>query len=185
MTDWPFGTLRPLSYEFIMADPPWSFENWSVAGEAKNAKAHYECMSTDAIKALPVSHLARGDCFLFLWATAPMLPVALEVMKAWGFDYRTMGFWDKRTATGKRAFGPGYRARTAAEPWLLGVIGNPSNTRSSRNVIEGLAREHSRKPEEAYAWAESYMPQACRCELFSRTNRTGWDCWGNETGKFA
>ena len=184
MMDWPFAPLRPLTYGMIVADPPWNFMNWSVKGEKKNAKHHYECMDLDAIKALPVSQLASGDCCLFLWATWPMLDKAFEVMSAWGFDYKTGGVWHKKTVNGKTAFGTGYRVRSASEPFLLGFIGNPINSRSERNVIEGLVREHSRKPDEAYAWAERYLPDAWRVEIFSRTDRPGWDSWGDETGKF-
>ncbi|SDH89786.1 S-adenosylmethionine-binding domain-containing protein, partial [Roseospirillum parvum] len=65
MTDcWPFGRLRPLSYGAIIADPPWEQALWSPKGERKAPQAHYGCMSLDAIKALPVGHLARGDCLL-------------------------------------------------------------------------------------------------------------------------
>src|SRR5204863_3383820 len=63
---WPFGTLRPLSYDVIMVDPPWSFDNWSIGGNAKNAKAKYACMPLAEIAALPVGHLARGDAWLWL-----------------------------------------------------------------------------------------------------------------------
>jgi N6-adenosine-specific RNA methylase IME4 len=181
---WPFGQLQPLRYGMIMADPPWDFSNYSEKGELKNAKHHYACMSIDDIKALPVGHLAGPDCCLFMWATWPMLPQAMETMAAWGFSYRTGGAWHKKTKHGKTAFGTGYRVRCASEPFLLGFIGNPVNSRSERNVIEGLAREHSRKPDEAYAWAERYMSDARRLELFSREQRIGWDTWGNEVGKF-
>jgi N6-adenosine-specific RNA methylase IME4 len=184
MEGWPFGDLRPFSYEFIMADPPWSFDNWSAAGEVKNAKAQYSCMDLEAIQKLPVGHLAAPDCCMFLWATWPLLPEALTVMTAWGFPYVTGGAWHKKTVGGKTAFGTGYRVRCASEPFLLGFIGNPKNSRGERNLIEGVVREHSRKPEAAFAWAERYLPFARRLELFSRTNREGWDCWGDEIGKF-
>ena len=182
---WPFGEeLKPFSYDLIMADPPWSFDNWSPAGELKNAKHHYRCMPIEDIRALPVGHLAAPDCCLFLWATWPLLLEATAVMQAWGFTYLTGGAWHKRTVNGKTAFGTGYRARCASEPFLLGFIGNPATSRAERNLIEGVVREHSRKPEEAFAWAERYMPHARRLELFSRQSRPGWDCWGNESGKF-
>lgn len=183
-TSWPFGELKPFGYDLIMADPPWSFDNWSTAGELKNAKHHYACMALEDIKVLPVSYLAAPDCCLFLWATWPLLPEALEVMKAWCFTYATGGAWHKRTASGKTAFGTGYRVRCASEPFLLGFLGNPRNSRSERNIIEGVVRDHSRKPETAFEWAERYMPNARRLELFSRQNRPGWSSWGNEAGKF-
>lgn len=181
---WPFGNLATLAYDLIMADCPWDFQLYSEKGSSKSAQAQYDCMGIGALKALPVGHLARGDAALFMWATWPMLPQAIEVMSAWGFPYTSGGVWHKKTTHGHTAFGTGYRLRSASEPWLLGIVGNPKTSRSHRNVIEGLAREHSRKPEEAYAWCESYMPNARRADLFSRTTRLGWEAWGNEVGKF-
>lgn len=181
---WPFSDLRPLSYDLIMADPPWSFHLWSAKGEAKSAQAQYACMSIADIKALPVSQLARGDSLLWLWCTWPLLREAIETVDAWGFKYVTGGAWAKRTKHGKAAFGTGYRLRSACEPFLIGTIGNPDTTRSVRNLIDGLAREHSRKPDEAFAMAEQLMPKAFRVELFSRQRRPGWDSWGNQTDAF-
>ena len=91
---WPFSPLAPLSYDLIMADPPWRYKNWSAKGEHKNASAHYDCMDLDAIKALPVHQLAAPNCLLWLWATNPMLDQAVDVLKAWGFyvrDCRNLG----------------------------------------------------------------------------------------------
>ncbi len=182
---WPFGALKMFGYDLIMADPPWRFDLWSAKGAAKAPQAHYACMALADIKALPVGDLARGDALLWLWATHPMLPQALEVMAAWGARYVTSGVWVKKTRTGKLAFGAGYRLRSASEPFLLGTWGNPETVPVVRTAIEGLAREHSRKPEEAFAEAERLMPRAFRCELFSRSWRPGWDAWGDEAGKFA
>jgi N6-adenosine-specific RNA methylase IME4 len=182
---WPFGTLTPLSYDVIMADPPWDYANWSEGGNAKNAKAQYACMPLAEIAALPVGHLARGDAWLWLWATYPMLPQAMQVMSAWGFPYVTGGTWVKRGASGKLAMGTGYVLRSCSEIFLLGKHGAPRIcSRAIRNVIEAPRREHSRKPEEAYAMAETLFGPARRADLFSRASRLGWDAWGNEAGKF-
>lgn len=167
-----------------MADPPWLYENWSAAGEHKNATAKYDCMDLEAIKALPVSHLAGGDCLLWLWATNPMLPQAFEVMSAWGFTFKTAGTWVKRTTNGKVAFGTGYVLRSANEPFLIGTTGKPKTARNVRSVVDAVAREHSRKPDEAFAAAEKLIPGARRVELFSRQTRTGWSTWGDENAKF-
>lgn len=184
MTAWPFGALKMFGYDLIIADPPWSFATWSAKGHGKAPQNHYSCMPLDAIKALPVSQLARGDALLWLWATHPMLPEALGVMAAWGARFVTSGVWVKKTSTGKLAFGTGYRLRSASEPFLIGAWGNPETRPVVRTAIEGRAREHSRKPDEAFAEAERMMPRAFRCELFSRTSRPGWDAWGDEAGKF-
>lgn len=182
---WPFGDLRPLSYGLIMVDFPWRFANWSAKGEVKNPVAHYACMTLAEMKAFPVAELAAPDCLLWMWATNPMLPQAFEVMSALGFTFKTAGHWVKRTVHGKLAFGTGYVLRSAGEPFLIGTIGKPATSRSVRSVIEGPVREHSRKPDEAYAAAEALVPGAIRrADLFSREARPGWDTWGLEAGKF-
>jgi hypothetical protein len=108
----------------------------------------------------------------------------LEVVRAWRFEYVTMGTWAKRTKTGKLRWGTGYRLRSTSEPFLIGVRGSPKNARNVPSHIDGLAREHSRKPEEAYAAAERLMPHARRADVFSRQRRPGWDSFGDEDGKF-
>lgn len=185
MSSWPWGSLKIFGYDMIMADPPWSYENWSKKGEHKNASAKYDCMSIEDIKRLPVNQLARPDAVLWLWATNPLLKEAFDVLHAWGFTFKTAGHWVKRTKRGKLAFGTGYILRCAGEPFLIGTIGKPSCARNVRSVVEGLAREHSRKPEEAYTAAERLLPDAySRLDLFSRQVRPGWTAWGNETNKF-
>lgn len=171
-------------YGMIMADPPWSFENWSTAGERKNAKSHYGCMSLDDIMVMPVGHLAQPNAVLFLWATNPMLREAIQVLEAWGFSYKTAGHWSKKTKNGRQCFGTGYVLRSAGEPFLIGTLGRPKTARNVRSVIEGVVREHSRKPEEAYRAAEALVPDVHRLDLFSREERPGWDCFGDEIGKF-
>lgn len=171
-------------YCLIVADPPWSYANWSKSGEHKNASAKYDCMGLEAIKTMQVGHLAAKDCVLWLWATNPLLDQAFDVMRAWGFQFKTAGHWSKKTATGKQAFGTGYLLRCAGEPFLIGTMGRPNTSKSVRSVIEGPVREHSRKPEEAFRAAEQLCGDVPRIELFSRQERPGWDVFGNETGKF-
>lgn len=172
-------------YGLIMADPPWAFETYSEKGHEKAAQAHYDCTSLDWIKKLPVGHLAAPDCVLWLWATNPMLPEAIEVMRSWGFQFKTAGHWSKKTSKGNQAFGTGYILRCAGEPFLIGTVGSPETAKSVRSVVEGPVREHSRKPEEAFEAAERLCGDVLRIELFSRQERAGWDVMGNEVGKFA
>lgn len=181
---WPFTGLAPMAYDLIMADPPWRFDLWSDAGEEKSPQAQYATMDLAAIQALPVADLARRDSLLWLWATFPLLPQALTVLAAWRFRYVTGGVWAKRTVHDKAAFGTGYVLRSSCEPFLIGKVGEPKTTRSVRNLVAGPLREHSRKPDEAYAAAEALMPGAIRADLFARQRRPGWDGWGNELGKF-
>lgn len=182
--DWPFAGINPHSADLIMADPPWRFETRSEEGLGKSAQAHYACLGLDAIKSLPVLDLAAPHAVLWLWATNPMLPDAFEVLKAWGFAFKTAGHWVKTTTHGKIAFGTGYILRCAGEPFLIGTRGEPKTSRSVRSVIMAPVREHSRKPDEAFAEAERLMPRARRLELFSRQSRPGWATWGNEAQKF-
>jgi N6-adenosine-specific RNA methylase IME4 len=197
LSTWPFvndddaiaagcvPALTPFAYGLLMVDPPWSFKTYSPNGHGKSAQRHYQCMTLADIMALPVNHLAADDCCLFLWATWPMLDQCMSTLDAWGFSYKTGGVWIKRTSRGNLHFGTGYRARSACEPFLLGFRGNPRNSRSERNLIDGPVRGHSVKPESAYEWCERYLPGVRRAEVFSRTPRPGWDTWGNEAGKFA
>lgn len=178
-------TLPTQRFGLIMADPPWRFATRSTKGiTAKGASGQYRTMSLEAIMAMPVAEIAEDDCLLWLWATNPMLPQAFEVMRAWGFTFKTAGHWAKTTRFGKLAFGTGYIFRCAGEPYLVGTRGRPKCTRAVRSVIMGRVREHSRKPDEAFAAAEQLMPDARRIELFSRESRPGWSTWGDETGKF-
>lgn len=187
---WPFGELRPLSFGVIMSDPPWAFANYSEAGDVKNAKAQYDCMSTEEIAALPVGYLASGDCWLWLWCTHPMLHDGFKVMDAWGFKFVTSGVWVKRgrdteSKKGKLAFGTGYVLRSCSEPFLIGKIGEPrAHSKSVRTVFEAPRRQHSRKPDMAYKIAETLFGPGNRADLFSRQTRPGWTPWGWETTKF-
>jgi N6-adenosine-specific RNA methylase IME4 len=182
---WPFGDIRPFSAGAILADPPWSYEMRSEKGYAKSPEAHYATMSEVEIAALPVNQLAQRDCLLWLWTVWPHLPVALRVMRAWGFTYKTGGSWTKLTPAGKRAFGTGYIFRSTTEPFLIGTIGDPQiGSRSVRNLIESQRREHSRKPPEARAMVEQLMPRAFALELFAREPWPGHRVWGLEQDKF-
>lgn len=184
---WPFPGLDPGAYNLIYADPAWEFATRSPKGRKKCADAHYRCMPLKDMMRLPVGDLAAKDACLFMWATWPMLLQAIELMSAWGFVYKSGGAWAKLTKNGKVAFGTGYRVRCASEPFLLGFRGKVKNSRRHRNVIIAKNREHSRKPDEAFTWVDSYLvgENIRKVELFARTNRPGWQSWGDEVGKFA
>ena len=190
---WPFGAFPPLSYDIILADPPTDFKTWSAAGHGKSQHAHYDVMSWDALRALPVAQLGRGDTLLWCWGCWPTIDRSLDMIKAWGFKYVTGGAWTKLTKNGKHRWGPGYRLRSVTEPYLLATLGSPKTVRDIKNLIEtdhldsirAENRGHSRKPDEQYEICERIMPRALRrIELFSRKSRPGWDAWGNEVGKF-
>jgi N6-adenosine-specific RNA methylase IME4 len=183
---WPWPGLHARAYRCILADPPWHFQNFSAAGEAKNPLAHYDCMPLDAIKALPVAMLAHPvGAALVMWATAPMLPQALDVLQAWGFRFVTVGAWAKQSSSGTAwAFGTGYWLRSAAEFFLIGTVGDigPLN-RATRNLIVAPIREHSRKPDCFRDVVETLLPGP-RAELFARERVPSWDAWGNQVDLF-
>lgn len=181
---WPFGDLPPLSFDVIVADPPWRFRTWGEHNQAKSASRHYSLMTTPDILALPVGRLAQRDCLLLLWATAPMLPQALDVMRSWGFIYKSNIVWRKTTALGKSRMGTGYWARSMHEQVLIGCLGKPGKFKAFPSHFDGIAREHSRKPEEFFRLVEHHTIGARRLDLFSREKRVGWSNFGDESEKF-
>jgi N6-adenosine-specific RNA methylase IME4 len=173
---------RSRYYGVLLADPPWQFATYSHKGKGRSAEAHYDCMTLDSIKALPVSEWAAPDCALFLWVTDPSLPQALEVIEAWGFAYKTVAFtWVKTTKDGTGfPIGCGYWTRANPEQCLLATRGNPQRlSRSVRQLILSPRREHSRKPDEVYQRIEALVPGPY-LELFARAQRAGWDACGHE-----
>jgi N6-adenosine-specific RNA methylase IME4 len=139
---------------------------------------HYPTSPLDVIKARDVPSIAADDCVLFLWATVPMLPDALEVMAAWGFEYKTNFVWIKNR------FGTGYWNRNQHELLLVGTRGDvpaPAPGTQESSVITAPRGEHSEKPEAALKLIEAYFPNLPKIELNRRgPARPGWDAWGNE-----
>jgi len=167
-------------YGAIYADPPWDFKTYSHKGKGRSAEAHYDCMGLDAIKAFRVADWAAPDCALFLWATDPSLPQALEVISAWGFAYKTVAFtWVKTTKDGSGfPIGCGYWTRANPEMCLLATRGRPQRlSRSVRQRLFASRREHSRKPVEAYTRIEALV-SGPYLERFTRSRRQGWESWG-------
>lgn len=163
----------------IVADPEWRFEPWSrTTGMDRAADNHYPTSVLDVIQARDVPSIAADDCVLFLWATVPMLPHALAVMAAWGFDYRSHFAW------AKDRIGTGYWNRNKHELLLLGVRGNipaPAMGDQWHSLVEAPVGEHSAKPEIFLEMIEQYFPNLPKIELNRRgPPRTGWDAWGNE-----
>jgi N6-adenosine-specific RNA methylase IME4 len=173
-------------YGAIYADPPWSFRNWSAKGIGRNAISHYDCLTFAALAALPIADLAAEDCALFLWAVDPLLDKAFELIRAWGFEYKTVGFyWVKQNSKSEGFFtGLGYWTRANPEQCLLATRGRPKRRgRDVRKLIIGPRREHSRKPDEVRERIERLVVGPY-LELFSRQTKPGWHCWGDQAGLF-
>lgn len=169
-------------FSVIYADPPWEFKVYSGKGKQRSAERHYDTMSLDFIRSLPVQELAADDCAIFLWAVMPELPGALDLLKDWGFKYKTAGFtWVKQNRSGNGIFtGMGYWTRANAELCLLATRGSPKRLAADvPQVIMSPVREHSRKPDEAVPRIERLLAGPY-LELFAREQRPGWTTWGNE-----
>jgi len=141
-------------------------------------------MPIEQICALPVADLAEKDCALLLWATFPNLPEAFDVIKAWSFEYKSVGFvWCKLNRKSSGYFmGCGYYTRANAEICLLATKGNPKRlSRSVRQIIDTPIERHSKKPDEARDRIVQLFGDIPRVELFARQRADGWDAWGNET----
>lgn len=187
--------IKFASYVAAIADPPWQFDTFSDAGQAKSASQHYDTMSTPDIislrDSLNLDWTFAPDSILLLWTTWSMLARgdAHAVMCGWGFKAISGGTWFKETKHGKDGFGNGYMFRDSCEPFLIGTRGTPGvppkGRRNWRNGFRAKLREHSRKPDYLHRAMEAMYPSGPYLEMFSREPRDGWDAWGNETGKFS
>jgi N6-adenosine-specific RNA methylase IME4 len=127
----------------------------------------------------------RVSSIVLLWSIAPMLLEALETLSAWGAKYLSQIVWRKITKNGKVRVGTGYhRVRSCHELVLLASFGGRQRHAAFPSIFDGLAREHSRKPEEFYRMVVEHTPGQERCDLFSRETRPGFIGWGKEHGKF-
>lgn len=193
-------------FRVLEADPPWTYRTWSDKGNAI-ALRHYDLMTDEDLLALPIAPLMASDSVLFLWATFPKLPLALQVGQAWGFEYKTAAFvWVKRNRqTNSWFMGNGQSCtRANAEPCLFFSRGQPERLDRGTNQIvsdtsplsyvgqgDFLADlgfdnalvapvgRHSAKPAEAYRRMEGLF-EGPRLRLFAREQRAGWTSMGNE-----
>ncbi|XVH12323.1 MT-A70 family methyltransferase [Enterococcus faecium] len=166
------------TYNIIYADPPWRYDCKNVQGAAEN---HYSTMSIDELCALPVERLASKDCLLFLWATFPMLPEALRLIKAWGFSFKTVAFvWLKQNRKSLTWFyGLGRWTRGNAEICLLATHGKPKRRSASvHQFIISPIEQHSKKPDVTREKIVELAGDLPRVELFARQKTPGWDVWG-------
>jgi N6-adenosine-specific RNA methylase IME4 len=168
----------------ILADPPWRFANRTgkMAPEHKRL-SRYETMTFEQIMDLPVSELAMSQSHLYLWVPNALLKEGLEVMRRWGFTYKTNIVWYKiRKDGGPDGRGVGFYFRNVTELVLFGVRGGLRTLKPGRiqtNIVKTRKREHSRKPDELYQIIEKCSPGPY-LELFARQCRPNWRQWGDE-----
>jgi N6-adenosine-specific RNA methylase IME4 len=168
----------------ILADPPWQFTNRTgkMAPEHKRL-SRYSTMTLEEIMDLPVSQMALPQSHLYLWVPNALILEGLEVMKRWGFTYKTNLVWYKiRQDGGPDGRGVGFYFRNVTELVLFGTRGSLRTLDPGRrqvNIITSRKREHSRKPDQLYEIIEQCSPGPY-LELFARHCMPGWSQWGNE-----
>jgi len=161
-------------FNVIYADPPWQYD-LDLRGDPAE---HYGTMTQEQILKLKIP--CAENSILFLWATNPKLREALEVLRAWGFEYKTNLVWVKDK------IGTGYYFRGQHELLLVGKKGElpvPEEADRPSSVLMANRTEHSHKPTEVYALIEKMYPNHKYLELFARKKREGWEAWGNQIKK--
>lgn len=176
-------------FSTILADPPWQFQNRTgkMAPEHKRL-SRYPTLTLPEIKELPVCEIAKSTAHLYLWVPNALIAEGLDVMKSWGFTYKSNLIWYKvRKDGGPDRRGVGFYFRNVTEMILFGVRGKNARTlqpgRSQENMIISRKREHSRKPDEQYDLIEA-CSSGPFIELFARGNRKNWFCWGNQSEEY-
>ena len=169
-------------YSIIYADPPWRYNN-ELNNNPKYGGKTYPTMTLEDIKHLPVKNITNKDCALYLWATMPKLPEALEVIKSWGFRYINCGFnWVKLNPKGKGIYsGLGHWTNGNAELCLFAKRGAPKRlAKNIKQIVMAPRSFHSKKPDEVRDHIVSLLGDIPRIELFARQKVNGWDAWGDE-----
>jgi N6-adenosine-specific RNA methylase IME4 len=176
-------------FKTILADPPWQFQNRTGKMSPEHKRLNrYSTMTLPEIMALPVAQVADEPAHLYLWVPNALLPEGLQVLKAWGFEYKSNLVWHKiRKDGGPDGRGVGFYFRNTTELLLFGVRGKNARTlapgRRQVNILKTMKREHSRKPDEQYALIEACSPGP-RLELFARGPRESWTNWGNQADDY-
>ena len=167
-------------YGIIYADPPWRYDNPKNNDPAMGGIT-YPTMSLEDICNMPIHNIASKNCILFLWATMPKLREALEVIKAWGFNYKTCAFcWVKQNPSGNGIYsGLGHWTNGNAELCLLATKGAPKRvSKNVKQIVLAPRGRHSAKPHEVRNRIVQLIGDISRIELFAREEPEGWDCFG-------
>lgn len=171
-------------YGVIIADPPWRFGDKLTMSEVKRgASSHYDTLTLSEILKLPVKGIAEPNALLALWCPSSMMADGLAVMKAWGFEQKTVYTWVKTAKSDAGlAFGMGRTFRACSEHALIGTRGSLKLASKSERAVElHPALPHSSKPIGLQERLERMFPDARRLEMFARREREGWDCVGLES----
>jgi len=175
-------------YGTILIDPPWRFSNRTGKVGPEHRRLHrYETLSFEEIANLPIPQLSLPKSHLYLWCPNALLLEALNIMKAWGFSYKTNIVWFKvRKDGGPDGRGVGFYFRNVTELLLFGVKGHLRTLAPGRrqvNIVISRKQEHSRKPDRIYPIIEACSPGPY-LELFARERVKGWTQWGDEVDSY-
>jgi N6-adenosine-specific RNA methylase IME4 len=172
-----------MRYAILYADPPWDYKGQTQHGgkgvaDTGSAQRHYETLTLSDLKRLDVPSVTADDALMFMWSSSPHLDQAVDLLRAWGFKWATVGFvWDKQRVN------PGFYTMSRCELCLIGKRGRIPTPRGARNVqqfVSEMRGEHSAKPLEVRTRIETMFPTQSKIELFARTKAPGWHAWGNE-----
>lgn|SRR3990167_35976 len=192
-----YGLGAGEGYDIVYADPPWEYKSKGMYQETfpkrkqtrryQGVNDQYKTLGIDQLKNLEVKKIVAKNCALFLWAVDSHLPEALELIKAWGFKYRSIAFiWVKRSSKNKLCANVGAWTMKNAEICLIATRGNMAKYKEANNVyqiIEAERTKHSKKPNEARNRIETIFGDKRRIELFAREKFYGWDVWGDQAPK--
>lgn len=177
-----YAEIPRSEYGVVMADCPWSY-NDKMKGHSFSLDHEYVTQPLSWIKSLSVGQLCVPNAALFMWAVSPQLPEAIDVMRAWGFAFKTVAFvWSKVHTSGKDVVNLGKWTMGNVEMCLLGVKGRPSRIcKNVRQLVRAVRTAHSRKPAEVRSRIDTLMgADLTRLELFARGDAPdGWDRYGN------
>lgn len=168
-------------YNILLIDPPWSYKDKATSGE-RGVEYKYSTMTDEELLSLPINDIAADDSVMFLWATFPRLEFALQLMSAWGFEYKTVGFlWCKKNKKADSWFwGMGNWTRANAEICLMGVKGKPKRYSAKvHQLVTARIGEHSAKPTEVRDRIVELCGDLPRVEIFARETVPGWRAIGN------
>jgi len=194
----PFKGLAHKGYKAILIDPPWKYLTWSKKGMSKSPDNHYSTMTIPDLMALPISDLAHKDCVMFMWVIDSHTELAFNLLKSWGFKFKTIGFyWAKTNKDGSWFMNTGHWTRAnpehvfeaylgeseqEVERCFLNTVGKPKRKpdgKAVRRLVVAQRRGHSEKPDEVHTRIEKLV-EGPYLELFARRFHPGWSVWGDE-----
>jgi len=176
-------------YNIIYADPPWHYGSKSAVNNTtgsaiKPLSDHYSTMSLQELKNMPIKNMTKDDAACFMWVTDSHIDEALEVLRSWGFAYKTIAFnWIKTTSKGNYCKNVAPWTMKSSEICLLGIKGRMTKYKQANNIeslVIAQRTQHSQKPNEVRKRIEDLFGDLPRIELFARQKTDGWDAWGNE-----